>query len=45
MTQTDQGDEMKRNFLLVLFGSILLFGSVSSSQAQEMHIDGYLCGN
>jgi hypothetical protein len=40
---------MKRNALLSILGLVLLFGSVSSSQAQvkqvEMHIAGYLCGN
>jgi hypothetical protein len=40
---------MKRNTLLALLGLVLLFGSVSNSQAQvtqvEMHIAGYLCGN
>jgi hypothetical protein len=44
-----KGEEMKQNIFLTLFGFALLFGSVTSSQAQvkqiEMHIAGYLCGN
>ena len=40
---------MKRYFLLVVFGSVLLLGSATSSTGQvkhvQMHIAGYLCGN
>ncbi len=40
---------MRRNCFHVGFGLVLLFGMLSSSQAQvkriEMHIAGYLCGN
>lgn len=40
---------MKRNFLLALFGLMLLLAAAPVSQAQvtqvEMHIAGYLCGN
>lgn len=40
---------MKRNNFIAMLGLVLLFGSVSSSQAQvqqvQMHIGGYLCGN
>ena len=44
---------MRRNILRSTFiatlGLVVLFGSLSSSQAQvkqvEMHIAGYLCGN
>jgi hypothetical protein len=42
-------EKMKLNISIALLGLVLLFGSVSSSQAQvkqvEMHIAGYLCGN
>ena len=40
---------MRRIGFLASLGLVILFGSVSSSQAQvrqvEMHIAGYLCGN
>jgi hypothetical protein len=49
VTADDQGEQMKRNLLLGVLGSILMFGGAFSSQAQvkqvQMHIDGYLCGN
>jgi hypothetical protein len=39
---------MRRNIFLASL-SLVLFGSISNSQAQvkqvEMHIAGYLCGN
>jgi len=40
---------MRRNIFQMSFGLVLLFGMLTSSQAQvkqiEMHIAGYLCGN
>ena len=40
---------MQRKLFQTGFGLVLLFGLLSSSQAQvkqiEMHIAGYLCGN
>jgi hypothetical protein len=49
ITAHTSGEQMKRNILFASLGSVLLVGSMFSSQAQvkqvEMHIDGYLCGN
>jgi len=40
---------MKRKFILVFAGLLILFGNAVSSNAEvkrvQMHIDGYLCGN
>ena len=42
-------EKMRRNILLALIGSVLLFGNATSSSAEvrrvEMRIGGYLCGN
>ena len=40
---------MKREIVVVMLGTVLLFGSAKNSAAQvkqvQMHIAGYLCGN